>query len=158
MKTTLLVAVLAISFIACKKDPFTIPDVTPQPSLQAKIFPVVNSPREITLGDASAVFYVGERVTVYVPYEMNYDDLSAATLIVTDENGNVMTSLNMTQSTQMMAGELDVPQPLLGSNFVFANIDLGEEYAGKRLTIETQISGGRTVSDDKIFNAFSVQF
>jgi hypothetical protein len=38
MKTTLFVAVLAISFIACKKDPFTIPNVTPQPSLQARIF------------------------------------------------------------------------------------------------------------------------
>jgi hypothetical protein len=104
MKTTLLVAVLAISFVACKKDPFTVPDVTPQPSLQAKVYPFVNQP-----------------------------------------------------STDMMANELNIPQQLQGANFVFANVDLGEEFAGKTLSIKAQVSGGQTVSDDDVKNAFTVE-
>ena len=160
MKTTLFVAVLAISFIACKKDPFTIPDGPPQnqPSLQARIFPAVNQPREATLGDGNAVFYVGERMTIYVPYDVNNEYLSSATLTITDENGTVMAAVDMTQSTNIAANESEVPQLLQGANFVFATVDLGEEYAGKTLSIQTQVSGGQTVSDDKLPNAFTVQF
>lgn len=159
MKTTLFVAVLAISFIACKKDPFTIPDVPmQQPSLQAKIFPAVNQPREATLGDGSAVFYVGERVTIYVPYDVNNEYLNSATLTISDQDGNVMASVDMTQSTNLAANELDIPVLLQGANFVFASVDLGEEYAGKTLSIQTQVSGGQTVSDDKLPNAFTVEF
>lgn len=157
MKTTMLVAVLAISFIACKKDPFTIPDVSPQPSLEAKVYPYVNQPREAALGDVNTVFYVGERVTVYVPYNVTYDYLNHATLTVTDENGNMITSLEMTPSTDMLANELDVPQLLQGANFLFANIDLGEEYAGKKISIQTRVSGGQTVADDNMQNAFAVE-
>lgn len=158
MKTTLFAAVLAISFIACKKDPFTVPDVTPQPNLQARIFPVVNEPREATLGDGSAVFYVGERLTVYVPYQMSYDDVSTATLTISDENGIILTSVEMTKSNHLDATEVNVPAQLQGAEFVFATIDLGEEYAGKTLSIHTKVSGTQTTSDDKMLNAFSVEF
>jgi hypothetical protein len=157
MKTTLLVAVLAISFVSCKKDPFTIPDVTPQPSLEAKVYPYVNQPREAALGDAATIFYVGERVTIYVPYNVNHDYLNHATITISDENGNMITSMEMTPSTDMMANELNIPMELQGANFLFANIDLGEEYAGKSISIKTQVSGGQTVSDDTMQNAFSVQ-
>lgn len=157
MKTTLLVAVLAISFVACKKDPFTVPDVTPQPSLQAKVYPFVNQPREAALGDTNTIFYVGERVTIYVPYEMTQDYFNTATLIVSDEEGNTIATLAMLPSTDMMANELNIPQQLQGADFVFANVDLGEEFAGKTLSIKAQVSGGQTVSDDDVKNAFTVE-
>jgi hypothetical protein len=158
MKSTILMAILAIAFVSCKKDPFTVPDVTPQASMQAKIFPMVNEPRQATLGDASAIFTVGERITIYVPYDANYDNLTSATLTITDETGQVVTLVDMTQSTDMTAGEMNIPQQLQGSTFVFATIDLGEEYAGKTLSIHSQVSGGYTTSDDKLENAFSVQY
>lgn len=158
MKTTLLVAVLAISFASCKKDSFTIPAVTPEPTLQARIHPVVNEPHEAVLGEGNAVFSVGERVTLYVPYDVNYDYLNSATLTITDESGNVMASVDMTQSTNLVAGDLNVPMELQGANFVFATIDLGEEYAGKTLSIRSEVAGSRTLSDHAITNAFSVQF
>lgn len=158
MKTTFLVAVLAISFASCKKDSFTVPDVQPQASLQARISPVVNEPFEAVLGDGSAVFTVGERMTIYVPYEVNNDDLSSATLTITDEAGDVMAVVDMSQSTQALAGEMNVPQQLKGLNFMFATIEFGEQYAGKTLSIHTQVSGDHTTSDDSMPNAFSVQF
>jgi hypothetical protein len=157
MKATIYLAVLAIVFSSCKKDPFTVPDVTPQPQLQAKIFPVINEPREAVLGDTSAVFSVGERITIYVPYEAAFDEVSSATLIVTDESGDVMDSFAMGYSHQMMVGEMNVPQALQGSSFVFAIVEVGELYSGKTLSLQTQISGSRTVSDDYLPNAFSVR-
>jgi hypothetical protein len=158
MKSTILMAVLAVSFVSCKKDSFKIPDVTPQPHMEAKIYHVINEPRETVLGDSTAVFTVGERMTIYVPYEAIMDNLSSATLTITDEAGNVMAMVDMTQSTDMMAGQMNVPQQLQGASFVFATIDLGEEYAGRTLSIHSQVSGGQTVSDDAIQNAFSVQY
>ena len=157
MKATIYLAVLAILFASCKKDPFTVPDVTPQPHLQAKIFPVINEPREAVLGDTSAVFSVGERLTIYVPYEATFDEIASATLIVTDESGDVMGSFDMGYSHQMSVGEMNVPQPLQGSNFVFATVEIGELYIGKTLSLQTQISGSHTVSDDYLPNAFSVR-
>lgn len=157
MKATILMAVLAIAFVSCKKGSFTVPDVTPQASMQAKISPVINQPREAMLGDSNAIFAVGERMTIYVPYNANNDGLEKATLMITDEAGAVITSVDMTRSTNIMTGGMNVPRHLQGSTFVFATIDLGEACAGKWLTLHTQVSGGHTVSDDKLVNAFFVQ-
>ena len=158
MKSTILMAVLAVAFVSCQKEPFTNPDVAPHASMQAKIFPVITEPRQATLGDSTAVFSVGDRMTIYVPYEAAYDNLNSATMTITDETGQVMSFVDMTQSTDMMTGEMNVPQALQGSTFVFATIELHELYAGKTLTIHTQVSGGQTVSDDKLVNAFYVQY
>jgi hypothetical protein len=157
MKATIYLAVLAILFASCKKDPFTVPDVTPHPQLQAKIFPIINEPREAVLGDTSAVFSVGERITIYVPYEATFDEVASATLIVTDESGDVIDSYNMSYSHQMAGDEMNVPQALQGGSFVFATVEIGELYAGKTLSIQAQISGDHTVSDDYLPNAFSVR-
>ncbi len=158
MKPIFMAVLAVVLFTSCKKDSFSVPDVTPQAQLQAKIFPVVNEPREAVLGDSSSVFTVGERMTIYVPYQVSLDVLNSATLTITDETGEVMALIDMTQSTDMTAGAMNVPQALQGANFVFATIDLGEEYAGRRLTLQTHVSGGLTVSDDMLPNAFSVQY
>ncbi|MGB8194638.1 MAG: hypothetical protein WCF67_22085 [Chitinophagaceae bacterium] len=158
MKATFYLAVLALIFTSCKKDPFTIPDITPQPSLQAKIYPAVTEPRDVVLGDTNAVFKVGERITIYVPYESNYDHVTSATLNIMDESGELVASFDMTYTNDMTAGAVNVPVQLQGSNFVFASIDLQEQYAGKTLSIQTQVSGDRTLSDDYMKNAFSVMY
>lgn len=158
MKATIYLAVLAtLFFTACKKDPFTIPDYTPQPSLQAKIYPAVNEPREAVLGDTNTVFQVGERITIYVPYESAYDQVRSAKMNVVDESGELVASYDMSYSYDAAANELNIPMALQGANFVFASIIIDEQYAGKRVSIQTQVSGDKTVSDDYIQNAFIVQ-
>ena len=158
MKTTLFTAIMALFLISCKKDSFTIPDVTPQPELKAVIFPSVIQPRAATLGDSSSIFTVGELMTVFVPYEISRDQLTTARLILKDENGDVVNIFDMSNSTDMTAWDVDVPVQLKGSNFVFASISLEEMYAGKMISIEAQISGNHKVSDAKLMNAFTVQY
>ncbi|HEY0676674.1 MAG TPA: hypothetical protein VGD17_00255 [Chitinophagaceae bacterium] len=160
MKTTLFSAVLALFLVSCQKD-YVSPQIvttTPEPALQAKIFPTVTEPREATLGESSAVFIVGERLTIYVPYEISNDDVSMATITITDENGNAMESFEMINSSRMMPNEPGVPLQLQGTEFLYATIELGEELGGKTLGIQTHITGNKTTSDDYLPNAFSVKF
>ncbi len=158
MKTTILTALMALLLMSCKKDSFTILDVTPQPELKAAIFPEVIEPRTATLGDSSSIFTVGELMTIFVPYEISRDQLTYAKLIIKDENGDVLNIFDMITSTDMTAYDVTVPMQIQGSNFVFATIDLEELYAGKMLSIEAQISGNHKVSDAKLNNAFTVQY
>ena len=158
MKSTVFAAIMALFLMSCKKDSFTIPDVTPQPELKAAIFPSVIQPRAATLGDSSSIFTVGELMTVFVPYEINRDQLTTARLVLKDENGDVVNVFDMSNSTEMSAWDVDVPVQLQGSNFVFATINLEEMYAGKMISIEAQISGNHKVSDARLNNAFTVQY
>ena len=158
MKATVLTALMALLLISCKKDSFTIPDVTPQPELKAAIFPEVIEPRAATLGDSSSIFTVGELMTIFVPYEISRDQLTNAKLIIKDENGDILNIFDMSNSTDMTAYDITVPMQIQGSNFVFATIDLEELYAGKVISIEAQISGNHKVSDAKLNNAFTVQY
>ena len=158
MKTTVFAAIMALFLMSCKKDSFTIPDVTPQPELKAAIFPEVIQPRVATLGDSSSIFTVGEQMTIFVPYEISRDQLTNARLILKDENGDVVNVFDMTNSTDMTAWDVTVPIQIQGSNFVFATISLEELYAGKMLSIEAEISGSHKVSDAKLKNAFTVQY
>ena len=158
MKTTVFAAIMALFLISCKKDSFTIPDVTPQAELNAAIFPSVIQPRTATLGDSSSIFTVGELMTIFVQYDINRDQLTTAKLVLKDENGEVMNIFDMSNSTDLTAWDIDVPIQLMGSNFVFATINLEEMYAGKLISIEAQISGNHKVSDAKLNNAFTVEY
>ncbi|HYF31228.1 MAG TPA: hypothetical protein VD993_08925 [Chitinophagaceae bacterium] len=158
MKNVLYLAIMALVFSSCKKDSFNIPDVPPEPVLKANIFPEVTEPRSATLGDPNSIFTVGEQITIYVPYEVSHEHVTQAKLILTDETGEVVNAFDMTWSRDGMTDGLDVPQQLQGSNFLFVTIGLEELYAGKTLSIHTQVSGAYRVSDDHLPNAFSVQF
>lgn len=158
MKTTLFVAVLAMFCISCKKDSFTIPDVSPQAELKASIFPAIAQPRVATLGDPDAVFNVGDQMTIFVPYEISRDELSKARLLIKDDAGEILNIYDMTNSTDLSAFEITVPESLQGASFVFATINLDELYAGKVVSIEAQVSGNHRTFDAQLPNAFSVQY
>jgi len=157
MKTTIYMALLAFVLVSCKKDDFT-PDIPNEPVLTAKIYKAVTEPREAVLGDSATIFTPGEYIVIYVPYEMKQDELKAAMLNLTDESGELLTSIDMTSATDMTAGEMNVPAGLQGSRFVYAVVELQEHYAGKMINVHTQVSGKNTVSDDSVRNAFSVRF
>lgn len=158
MKTTMYyLAVLAILFSSCTKSALTVPDVAVQPDLQAKIYTTVNEPRDAVLGDPGTFFIVGEKVTIYIPYENSYSEIYLATFNLLDESGAVITSLDITDSKNGADG-LNVPASLQGKNFLHATIDMKEEFAGKTLGIQTQVSDGQTVSHDYMKYAFNVMY
>lgn len=157
MKTTIYMALLAFVLVSCKKDDFT-PSVSDQPLLSAKIFRSVTEPHNAVLGDTSTVFNPGQYIVVYVPYDMKRDELKTAMLNLTDENNELLASIDMSASTDMTVGEMNVPAALQGARFVFAVIELPEHYAGKSISIHTQVSGNNSTCDDSIINAFSVKF
>lgn len=158
MKTTMYcLAVLAMLFSSCTKSALSVPDVVAQPDLQAKIYTAVNEPRDAVLGDPATFFIVGERVTIYIPYENSHSDITLATFGLIDESGEVLTSLDITESKNSADG-LNVPASLQGMNFLHATIDMKEEFAGKTLSIQTQVSDGQTVSHDYMKYAFNVMY
>jgi hypothetical protein len=158
MKATMYcVAVLAILFSSCTKSAFSVPDVAVQPDLQAKIYTTVNEPRDAELGDPATFFIVGEKVTVYIPYENSFSEIYLATFNLLDDAGTLLESIDITESKNGADG-LSVPASLQGKNFLHATIDMKEEYAGKTFGIQTQVSDGQTVSHDYIKNAFNVMY
>jgi hypothetical protein len=157
MKTTMYLAVLAMLFSSCKKSAEIVPDLSVQPNFLAKIFTSVNEPRDAVLGDAATFFIVGEKVTIYIPYENSSSDITMATFNLLDEAGEVITSMDITESKNSAEG-LNIPSSLQGTNFLHATIDMKEEFAGKTLSIQTQVSDGRTVYEDYLYQAFNVMF
>jgi len=148
-------AVMAILFSSCTRPALIVPEAPVQSKLQANIYTTVNEPRTAVLGDPATFFIVGEKVTIYIPYENSYSDIDLATFNLLDESGAVITSLDITGSKNNFDG-LNVPASLQGIDFLHATIEMKEEFAGKMLGIQTLVSDGQTISDDYMKYAFNV--
>jgi hypothetical protein len=148
-------AVLAMS--SCKKSVEVVDPSLHNPQIIAKIYPNVNQPTDATLGDASASFAVGDKIIVYVPYQIANDEISEADLVIKDENGEMYVSAPLTVSVDPVAEGLNVPDELQGTQFMYGVIPVDDSYASKSFQLSIEVRGTNSgYGADKIDNAFSV--
>jgi hypothetical protein len=149
-------AMLALAFTSCSKSVDYADPSLKNPTIIAKIFPIVNQPTDAILGDA-ATFAVGDKVVVYVPYQIANDEISEADLIIKDDQGELMVRKSLRATGDPVGEGLNVPAELVGTQFMFGTIEVDEAFVNKNFTLSIEIRGTNSgYSQDKIENAFWV--
>jgi len=151
-------AVLTVlAFTSCKKSVEIVDPSLNEPTINARIYPNVNQPTDATLGEASASFAVGDKIVVYVPYQIANDEISEAYLTIKDENGemNIMKPLSI--SVDPVAEGLYVPDELQGTQFMYGTIEVDDTFASKNFFLSIEVRGTNAgYSANQIHNAFTV--
>ena len=149
-------AMIAFTFISCNKTVTAVDPAYKMPTINAQIYPNVNQPYDAVLG-SSAIFSIGEKVVVYVPYQIANDEISEADLIIRDDQGELLLTSTLSQTGDPVAEGLTVPDELVGTQFLFGTIDVSDAFANKHFTLSIQLRGiNAGYGEDKIENAFSV--
>lgn len=152
-----LTVLTVLAFTSCKKSVDIVDPSLNDPKINAKIYPNVNQPTDATLGEASASFAVGDKIVVYVPYQIANDEISEANLIIKDENGEMNMTKPLTISMDPVAEGLNVPDELKGTQFMYATIEVDDSYASKNFKLSLEIRGTNAgYATDKIENAFTI--
>ncbi len=152
-----LAVVLALGFTSCKKSVSYVDPALVAPQIIARIYPNVNQPTDVVLGDGSASFAAGDKVIVYVPYQISNDEINFADLVVKDELGGWSVIKQLQVSLDPVAEGLNVPAALQGTQFLYGTIDIDPNFANRNLILSIEIRGAQSgYSTDKIENAFVV--
>jgi hypothetical protein len=151
-----LAIVLVLVFTSCKKSMTYVDPALHNPEINAIIYRTVNQPTDAVLGE-SPTFSIGDKVVVYVPYQIANDEIAYADLIIREDIGEwyVMKSLQI--SLDPVGEGLNVPQELQGTQFMYGTIEIDENFANKNLVLSIEIRGAHSAySSDKVENAFVV--
>jgi hypothetical protein len=151
-----LTAVLALAFTSCKKSVQMADPSLKNPTIYAKIYPNVTQPSQAVLGEGSASFGVGEKIVVYVPYQIANDEISLADLVIKDDMGELMITKPLYISMDPVGEGLIVPAELEGTQFMYGTIEVDEAFANKNFILSIEIRGNNSGCTDKIENAFFV--
>ncbi|HYJ38611.1 MAG TPA: hypothetical protein VEV87_08330 [Chitinophagaceae bacterium] len=152
-----LTAMIAIAFTSCKKSVQIVDPSLNYPMIFAKIHPTVNQPSDAVLGDASATFGVGDKVVVYVPYQIANDEITMADLVIKDDVGELQMIKQLQVSMDPVAEGLNVPVELQGTQFLVGTIEIDASFANKNFILSIEIRGANSgYSTDRIENAFVV--
>lgn len=151
-------AVLTVlAFTSCKKSVQIVDPSLNNPQINARIYPNVNQPTDATLGESSAAFSIGDKIIVYVPYQIANDEISEANLIIKDENGEMNIVKPLEISADPVAEGLNVPADLQGLQFMYGTIEVDQTFANKNFLLSIEVRGTNAgYSADKIENAFTV--
>jgi hypothetical protein len=132
------------------------PPVT-EASVSAKIYDYTTQPSFMNLGSQAAILEQGNTITIFVPYAIANDKVTTATLTVKDaEFDELIGTYNLLPSTSSAAAQLVVPEELKFSTFMFATFTVNEAYAGKKVSLYSNIAGSKVATEDSFANAFSV--
>ena len=148
-------AVIAIALFSCNKSVTVVDPASNPPTISAHIYPNVTQPSDAALG--SAIFSIGEKVVIYVPYEISNDEINTAELVISDGQGELITRKPLIPMMDAAAEGLIVPDELVGTQFLYGTIDVDDSFTNKNITLSIEIRGMNSgYSEDKIENAFSV--
>jgi len=149
--------VLVLGSTSCKKSLTYVDPSLHLPQINARIYPNVNQPTDVVLGDASASFGIGDKVVVYVPYQIANDQISVADLVIKDAAGEWYVTKQLQISMDPVGEGLNVPAELQGTQFMYGTIEIDESFANRNLVLSIEIRGTESgYSTDKIENAFVV--
>ena len=163
MKTILSLAAIVVSvgLFSCTKNQLPVNNfettVNNDPGITSKIFTKTNDPASMEFGSGT-VINTGAKVAIYLPYGINKDVMQTSTITLMDTNTEeVLGTFNLLPSTHSSASTLHIPGDLAWVPFMFAAIDIDNNYTGRSITISTHLAGQYAVSDDVMPNAFTVQ-
>ena len=148
---------VVLAFTSCKKSVEIVDPSLHDPQIIAKIYPNVTQPTDATLGEASAAFAVGDKIIVYVPFQIANDEISEANLIIKDEQGEMTMMKPLNISADPIAEGLSVPDELQGTQFMYGTIEVDDSFANKNFVLSIEVRGTNSgYSTDKIDNAFTI--
>ncbi len=152
-----LFAILAFAVTSCKKTVEYVDPSLHNPEINAQIYHIVNQPTDAVLGESSAIFAIGDKIVVYVPYQIANDEINTADLIIKDDQGELVTTKQLTISVDPVSEGLNVPEELQGTQFLYGTIEVEDYYANKNLNLSIEIRGiNSAYATDKIDSAFTV--
>src|ERR1700730_988245 len=153
-----LFSILALAITSCSKSVQTVDPSLHNPEINALIYRNVNQPTNAVLGESTATFAIGDKIIVYVPYQIANDEINTADLIIRDDQGELVTTKQLTISIDPVAEGLNVPDELQGTQFLYGTIEVEDFYANKNLNLSIEIRGANSgYGTDKIDKAFTVQ-
>ena len=156
-------AIFSASFVACKK--YEVPpnadvanSINNEPEITSKIFNKTNNPFAVNFGNASAVFNVGDKVAIYLPYGINMDELQTASITLSDASTEELLGVHdLLPSSDPSLSVLNVPYDLWYVPFRFVSVNIDTNYSGRTISMTTTLTGGLSSSIDILNNAFIVQ-
>jgi len=149
-------ALFTIALFSCNKTVDVVDPGVKMATINAQIYPNVNQPYDAVLG-SSAVFSIGEKVVVYIPYQIANDEINDADLIIRDDQGELVYRTPLLQTGDPVAEGLTVPDELVGTQFMYGTIEVDNAFANKNFVLSIEVRGINSgYSEDKIENAFSV--
>jgi len=146
-----------LSFTSCKKSVEVVDPSIHTAQIVAWIYPNINQPSDAVLGESSAQFSVGDKVIVYVPYQIANDEISQADLVIKDDLGEYYSLKQLQVSVDPVAEGLNVPSELQGTQFMYGIIEIEDAFTNKNLSLSVEVRGIHSgYSTDKIDHAFTV--
>lgn len=145
----------AWAFVSCKKS--TLKDADAPPKIVAQISRHITQPVDTQLGD-STFFEVGSKLVIYVPYDMQNEDIDTAYIVITDQQNQAVASTELVESFDYNEDGIKVPDELQHKQFLYAAIYIEDFFADKKFNISIHVQGEHTSSSDKLESAFSVHF
>jgi hypothetical protein len=155
-----LLSMLTVAFFSCNKTTVLPANdyMSENPTIKSKIYPYVVQPYEMTLGKSGSIFRTGDKVIIFLPYQVANDEIVSAQATVSNAvSQEIIGTYDLIFSTDPNLGELQVPAELEGTKFMIAVLPIDDAYKTKLVNISTHITGGKTNSSDELINAFGVE-
>src|SRR3981081_1414682 len=105
MKTIIRLAflsILSVLLYSCNKKT-ELPDnkyMSNEPSIVSKIYPYVSQPYEMTLGKSGSIFRTGDKIVIFLPYQLGNEEIVSAMATAKDaSNGEIIGAYDLVLST-----------------------------------------------------------
>src|SRR2546423_15376364 len=80
-----LTAILLLAIVSCKKADFSSAPPENPPLLNARIYHFISEPVSMEMGTPQSTINTGDWVTVFVPYDINNEEINEAKITMTDD-------------------------------------------------------------------------
>jgi hypothetical protein len=124
------------------------------------LYPFINQPVTLQLGDPDNYLSVGDIVVFYVLLADDgvVDEASNATLSLMDfYNGGYIQSYPFIRGAEAEAYGVLVPDDLAGKSFMFSVVELDDRYTDKTITLRSDIDLNEMSTAAKLDHAFTVR-
>jgi hypothetical protein len=156
------IALLSFVTLSCTKTDLSKLTAEPAPNNDAAITSRIErnivQPIEVELGTPDAIIHQGETVTIFLPYSIANETFAATKITMTDDaTGLPINTYDLVPSTDPSASQLTLPGTIFNEpQFFFVSFVADEAYAGKTVSITTNLEGQVTYSIEELKAAFSV--
>lgn len=166
MKTIIhlcVVATISLATLSCKKSDLPQNNLLTTSNndavIDSRIDRFILEPTSMELGTPDAIIHQGDRVTIFLPYEIVNENFVSAMITMTDDaTGLPVYTYDMVSSKDPSASQLVLPENLSdNAEFFFVTFVANEDYTGKTISITTKLIGHSTSSTDVLNAAFYVE-
>ena len=157
-KTTTPSSVLAfctVLFFSCNHTRIT----TSLPiKLSAFVYAVATHENEMSLAKNNSAIATGKLINLFVPYAIQGDEIRTATIYWIDAaTGQEIKEIALHPSTDLSVMNINVPEELQGTSFLFASVPVESSLAGRTISVHSKIEGQWRSAEDKIETAFRIE-